>query len=99
MPGLTPDIPEIEEVEALEFTEQIKETSTGFQLPPDDLYQDYNSWLEWLIDQNLDPRVYSSQDLQVESSHRISFPQFRRRLERKLDDPETFRNLLGLSEP
>ena len=99
MPGLTPDVPEIEEDEGFELTQEINETSTGFQLPPEDLYQDYNSWLEWLIDQNLDPRVYSSQDLQVESSHRISFPQFRRRLERKLDDPETFRNLLGLSEP
>jgi hypothetical protein len=99
MPGLTPDVPEIEEDEGFELTQEINETSTGFQLPPEDLYQDYNSWLEWLIDQNLDPRVYSSQDLQVESSHRISFPQFRRRLERKLDDPKTFRNLLGLSEP
>ncbi|MEC7192362.1 MAG: hypothetical protein VXW13_02590, partial [SAR324 cluster bacterium] len=99
MPGLTPDATEVAEEEAFELTQEINETSTGFQLPPEDLYQDYNSWLEWLIDQNLDPRVYSSQDLQVESSHRISFPQFRRRLERKLDDPETFRNLLGLSEP
>ena len=99
MPGLIPDIPEIEEDEAFEFTNEINTTSTGFQLPPEDLYQDYNSWLEWLIDQNFDPRIHSSQDLLVESSHRISFPQFRRRLERKLDDPETFRNFLGLSEP
>tara|TARA_Y200000002_G_scaffold374763_1_gene375984 strand:+ start:321 stop:1520 length:1200 start_codon:yes stop_codon:yes gene_type:complete len=98
MPGLIPELPEIEEDKAFELTKDINSTSTGFQLPPEDLYQDYNSWLEWLIDQNFDPRIHSSQDLQVESSHRISFPQFRRRLERKLDNPETFRNLLGLSE-
>jgi hypothetical protein len=98
MPGSAPDPLENGENGAFDLEAEIIDSSIRFQFPPEDLYQDYNSWLEWLIDQDLDPRDYSSQDLQVESSHRISFPQFRRRLERKLDDPETFRNLLGLTE-
>ncbi len=71
-------------------TIQDEDNATGFSPPPSDLYQDFHSWLEWLDEKGVDVRRFTSQELSVPSSHRISFPQFCRRLERKLDDLEGF---------
>ena len=70
----------------------------GFEAPSDSEYRDFNSWLVWLRDQGYDPSEFASQSLEVPSSHRISFPQFCRRLERRLDQPEAFRQKLNLSD-
>jgi hypothetical protein len=98
MPGLTPDVTAENEDAEPDLQELLAESSApeGFLLPPDDIYQDYNTWLGWLAEQGVDVMRFASQDLQVMSSHRISFPQFCRRLERKLDDPQAFRAELGL---
>lgn len=99
MPGLHPIPADVaEETSSLESGNAAPDNESAFILPPEDLYQDYNSWLDWLVDQDLDPSSFASQDLRVESSHRISFPQFRRRLERKLDDPAAFWALLGVAD-
>ena len=68
----------------------------GFEAPPDSEYRDFNSWLVWLREQGYDPSEFASRPLEVPSSHRISFPQFCRRLERRLDQPEAFRQKLNL---
>jgi hypothetical protein len=70
----------------------------GFVAPADTEYQDFNQWLNWLREQGYDPSQFASQPLEVESSHRISFPQFCRRIERRLDDIQGFRSMLNLSE-
>ena len=67
----------------------------GFHYPPESEYRRFNDWLSWLQELDINPADYSSVPLEVESSHRISFPQFCRRLERKLDDAESFRKRLA----
>ena len=69
-----------------------------FTEPPEDIYLEYNAWLEWLADQGIDPTQFSSKPIHVRGSHRISFPQFCRRFERKLDDVTGFRSMLGKIE-
>jgi hypothetical protein len=65
-----------------------------FQLPDEDVYKNFGDWVSWLQQEGIDPVEFTSQDLGSMSSHQISFPQFCRRLERRLDDPEGFRNKL-----
>lgn len=65
-----------------------------FALPPQDMYRGFNDWVEWLKQQGVDPHEFTSQDLTVPSTRQISFPQFCRRLERNLDDVESFRNAI-----
>ena len=62
-----------------------------FQLPSEDVYKNFGEWISWLQEEGIDPKEYTSQDLESMSSHQISFPQFCRRLERRLDDPKGFR--------
>lgn len=65
-----------------------------FQLPSEDVYKNFGEWITWLQEEGIDPKEYTSQDLEIMSSHQISFPQFCRRLERRLDDPKGFRTKL-----
>ena len=57
----------------------------------DETYKNFSEWIGWLRQEGIDPADFTSQDLENLSSHQISFPQFCRRLERRLDDPEGFR--------
>ncbi len=68
----------------------------AFTLPPQDEYRGFNAWLDWLKTQGIETERFSNEDLSVESSHQISFVQFCRRLERRLEQPEEFRRELGL---
>lgn len=58
-------------------------------------YQSFQEWLDWLKSQEVDPQAFTQTTLESQSSHRISFPQFCRRLERQLDDVEGFRNAVA----
>ncbi|MGK5093369.1 hypothetical protein WDW89_15335 [Deltaproteobacteria bacterium TL4] len=72
-------------------------SSSGFSQPSEEMYQDFNSWLEWLRSQGIDPQRYTAQDLKVSGSHRISFTQFCKRIERNLEDIDGFRQALGMT--
>ena len=58
-------------------------------------YQSFQLWLDWLKSQEVDPQDFTQASLEPRSSHRISFPQFCRRLERQLDDVEGFRKAVS----
>ena len=58
-------------------------------------YQKFQAWLDWLRSQEVDPQAFTQAALKSRSSHRISFPQFCRRLERQLDDVEGFRKVVA----
>lgn len=58
-------------------------------------YQSFQLWLDWLKSQEVDPQAFTQAPLESRSSHRISFPQFCRRLERQLDDVEGFRKAVA----
>ena len=68
--------------------------TSEFRLPNDETYKNFSEWIGWLRQEGIDPADFTSQDLENLSSHQISFPQFCRRLERRLDDPEGFREKL-----
>jgi len=68
---------------------------SAFQTPSEDLYQGFNTWLDWFQEQGFDLSNFSSKSLRVESSHRISFRQFCRRVERRLDSTEEFRDFIN----
>ena len=71
-----------------------KTQNLDLRQPEDNVYHNFPEWLEWLKESGLDISQFTSEDLSSISSHRISFPQFCRRLERRLDDPEGFRKQL-----
>ncbi|MBF0279959.1 MAG: hypothetical protein HQM13_19335 [SAR324 cluster bacterium] len=70
-----------------------------FVSPPEDLYRGFNDWLEWLKEYGIDAREFSSQELNASSTRQISFQQFCRRLERNLDDVESFRKAIQNNKP
>lgn len=63
--------------------------------PKPEEYQSFQLWLDWLKSQEVDPQDFTQASLEPRSSHRISFPQFCRRLERQLDDVEGFRKAVS----
>ena len=71
-----------------------KTQNLDFKMPEDNIYHNFPEWLEWLGESGLDISQFTSEDLSSISSHSISFPQFCRRLERRLDDPEGFKKQL-----
>lgn len=80
------------------FEDHPRETpkrSSSFVPPSQEQYMEFNSWLSWLREQGIEPSDYSSENLKIESSHRISFPQFCKRVERKLTDIEGFRKAIA----
>ncbi|MEC8478564.1 MAG: hypothetical protein VXZ12_08480, partial [SAR324 cluster bacterium] len=78
-----------------EFDPEASDSGTSeFRLPNDETYKNFSEWIGWLRQEGIDPADFTSQDLENLSSHQISFPQFCRRLERRLDDPEGFREKL-----
>ena len=78
-----------------EFEPEASDSGTSeFRLPNDETYKNFSEWIGWLRQEGIDPADFTSQDLENLSSHQISFPQFCRRLERRLDDPEGFREKL-----
>lgn len=92
----TPALASAEKFAAAQAAEaEARITTTGFQTPPPDLYHAFNDWLQWLEEQGIVVQNYASEDLQVASSHQISFTQFCRRVERKLDDVTAFQHALG----
>lgn len=102
--GFIPDLPEDNSADSADELELHSEEKNmvsgssdqgGFSPPSSDMYQEFNTWLDWLAEQGIDLRNFSSQELTVASSHRISFTQFCKRLERKLDDVEGFRQAVG----
>ena len=104
--GFVPEVSQLQE-QASSASEQISETAPSnpqserpsiqqFQPPPHDMYRGFNDWLEWLKDCGIDPHEFASQDLMISSTRQISFQQFCRRLERNLDDVQSFRNALQI---
>ncbi len=74
---------------------EIETEQTGFVPPSLDEYKTFNNWLAWLKENEIDPDQYTSKELGNSSSHQISYPQFCKRLERQLEDPEGFREAVG----
>ncbi|MBF0286551.1 MAG: hypothetical protein HQM14_01920 [SAR324 cluster bacterium] len=69
----------------------------SFQFPTEDEYKTFNDWLYWLTHCGIDPLQFVSASpntrvLKEQSSRRISFIQFCRRIERHLDDVDGFRH-------
>lgn len=71
------------------------EGPSAFEKPSLELYLSFNDWLTWLLERGIDPQHYAQEPLEVPSSHQISFPQFCRRLERKLSDIPGFHRAIG----
>ena len=67
----------------------------GLEFPPDELYQDFQTWINWFAEQGFDLQQLTAQDLTNHSSHQISFVQFCKRIARQLDDQETFQKWIA----
>ncbi|MBF0238770.1 MAG: hypothetical protein HQM12_13775 [SAR324 cluster bacterium] len=75
------------------------QASAGFVPPSVDTYNDFQAWVQWLRQAGIDLKQFTSRDFDDVNSHRISFQQFCRRVERYLDDVPGFRTALGLTTP
>ena len=87
-------VAQVVEPVASDHSGETPKRSSSFIPPSQEQYMEFNSWLSWLREQGIEPSDYSSENLEIESSHRISFPQFCKRVERKLTDIDGFRKAI-----
>lgn len=65
-----------------------------FQPPSNSDYRAFNEWIAWLLEQGIDPKQFTKREIKNDSSRRISFVQFCRRLERQLDNVSGFQKVV-----